>query len=71
MNGSWRLDKSRGNPSMRGYLETMGVTELAIEAHEKGEEEHETIHTIEFSDSHFRIKKQSRVTDMVSRSCEM
>jgi hypothetical protein len=49
----------------------MGVTELAIEAHEKGEEEHETIHTIEFSDSHFRIKKQSRVTDMVSRSCEM
>lgn len=42
----------------------MGVTELAIEAHEKGEEEHETIHTIDFSDTHFKIKKQSRVTDL-------
>mmetsp|Transcript_10713 Transcript_10713/g.17691 ORF Transcript_10713/g.17691 Transcript_10713/m.17691 type:complete len:189 (-) Transcript_10713:1938-2504(-) len=64
MNGTWRLDKLRGKPSMRGYLETMGVPELAIEAHEKGEEDHETIHTIEFSDTHFKIKKQSRVTDM-------
>lgn len=31
MNGTWILDKRRGSPSMRGYLETMGVTELAIE----------------------------------------
>ena len=49
---------------MRGYLETMGVTELAIEAHEKGEAEHDTIHIIEFTDEYFNIKKMSRVTDL-------
>eukprot|EP00978_Attheya_sp_CCMP212_P001033 scaffold2113_cov63-Attheya_sp.AAC.15 len=31
LNGTWRLDKQRGNPSMQGYLETMGVPPLAIE----------------------------------------
>jgi hypothetical protein len=64
MNGTWILDKSRGQPSMRGYLETMGVTELAIEAHEKGEEEHDTIHIIEFAGDTFTIKKMSRVNDL-------
>ena len=64
MNGAWKLDKNRGQPSMRGYLETMGVTQLAIEAHEKGEEEHDTIHVIEFSDDNFSIKKMSRVNDL-------
>jgi len=49
---------------MRGYLETMGVTELAIEAHEKGESEHDTIHIIEFTNDYFDIKKRSRVTDL-------
>lgn len=48
---------------MRGYLETMGVTPLAIEAHEKGEEEHDTIHIIEFAEDSFAIKKMSRVND--------
>ena len=64
MNGTWILDKRRGSPSMRGYLETMGVTELAIEAHEKGEAEHDTINIIEFDDESFKIKKMSRVTDL-------
>ena len=64
MHGTWILDKSRGHPSMRGYLETMGVTELAIEAHEKGEAEHDTIHIIDFTDTTFGIKKMSRVTDL-------
>ncbi|KAL3797078.1 hypothetical protein ACHAW5_007579 [Stephanodiscus triporus] len=64
MNGTWILDKRRGSPSMRGYLETMGVTELAIEAHEKGESEHETLNIIEFDDVYFKIKKLSRVTDL-------
>lgn len=64
MSGTWKLDKNRGSPSMRGYLETMGVTQLAIEAHEKGEEEHDTINIIEFDDEFFRIKKMSRVTDI-------
>ena len=44
---------------MRGYLETMGVIELAIEAHEKEEEEHDTIHIIEFVGDSFIIKKMS------------
>ncbi|KAL7534510.1 hypothetical protein ACHAXR_007265 [Thalassiosira sp. AJA248-18] len=64
MNGTWMLDKRRGSPSMRGYLETMGVTELAIEAHEKGESEHDTINIIEFDNEYFKIKKMSRVTDL-------
>jgi hypothetical protein len=64
MNGTWILDKRRGSPSMRGYLETMGVTELAIEAHEKGESEHDTVNLIEFDDAYFKIKKLSRVTDL-------
>ena len=49
---------------MRGYLETMNVSELAIEAHEKGEADHDTINIIEFDDHYFKIKKQSRITDL-------
>lgn len=64
MNGTWILDKRRGSPSMRGYLEAMGVAEEAIEAHEKGESEHDTINIIEFDDETFKIKKMSRVTDL-------
>ena len=40
------------------------MTELAIEANEKGEEEHDTIHIIEFADDDFSIKKMSRVNDL-------
>lgn len=42
----------------------MGVTELAIEANEKGEEEHDTIHIIEFVENTFSIRKMSRVNDL-------
>ena len=49
---------------MRGYLETMNVSELAIEAHEKGGADHDTINIIEFDDHYFKIKKQSRITDL-------
>lgn len=63
LNGSWILDKTRGQPSMRGYLETMGVNDLAIEAHEKGELETDTVHRIEFSANSVRIQKLSRVND--------
>lgn len=35
-----------------------------FEAHEKGESEHDTLHSIDFNDEHFKIKKQSRVTDL-------
>ena len=46
LNGTWMLDKSRGKWSMRGYLETLHVNELVIQAHEKGETETDTYHTI-------------------------
>jgi hypothetical protein len=69
--GAWILDKSRGQPSMRGYLETMGVNDLAIEAHEKGDAEHDTVHTMSIGPSlqpHvppvFCIFKQSRVNNL-------
>lgn len=42
----------------------MGVTELAIEAHEKGEADNDTINIIEFDDEYFKIKKMSRVNDL-------
>jgi len=61
LNGCWILDKTRGSPSMKGYLETMGVTELAIEAHEKGEAECDTFHTIELDTKRVKITKSSRV----------
>jgi hypothetical protein len=64
--GAWVLDKSRGVWSMRGYLETLHVNELAIQAHEKGEQEYDTIHTITFPDFNFekvKIVKRSRVNN--------
>eukprot|EP00540_Astrosyne_radiata_P018710 CAMPEP_0116832586 /NCGR_PEP_ID=MMETSP0418-20121206/5974_1 /TAXON_ID=1158023 /ORGANISM="Astrosyne radiata, Strain 13vi08-1A" /LENGTH=174 /DNA_ID=CAMNT_0004461963 /DNA_START=461 /DNA_END=982 /DNA_ORIENTATION=+ len=61
LNGCWILDRSRGNPSMRGYLETMGVNELAIQAHEKGDAEHDTLHTIQLDSKTLKMTKRSRV----------
>jgi len=51
---------------MRGYLETLHVNELAIQAHEKGEQDHDTIHFITFPDMDFdkvRMVKRSRVNN--------
>lgn len=64
LNGTWILDRSRGSPSVRGFLETMGVSDLAIEANEKGEKEHDTIHEILLSEKEYKIKKLSRVNDL-------
>jgi hypothetical protein len=65
LNGVWVLDKTRGEWSMRGYLETLHVTELAIQAHEKGELEFDTLNTIELSEDneHLKIIKRSRVNN--------
>lgn len=43
----------------------MGVSELAIEANEKGDCEHNTIHDITLTPTQFTIKKLSRVNDMI------
>jgi len=48
---------------MRGYLETLHVTEMAIQAHEKGELDHDTFHTISLDDANIRIVKRSRVNN--------
>ncbi|CAB9498901.1 expressed unknown protein [Seminavis robusta] len=61
LNGCWILDKSKGEWSMRGYLETMNVNELAIKAHEKGEQEYDTFHTIQLTTDRIKITKRSRV----------
>lgn len=50
--GCWILDKTRDNWTMNDYLHVMNVDPLAIEAHEKGEREHDTYHTIEFIRNH-------------------
>lgn len=64
LNGVWILDRKRGSPSVRGFLETMGVSELAIEANEKGDDTHDTIHEIHLTSDKFSIRKQSRVNDL-------
>lgn len=61
LNGCWILDKSKGNWSMSGYLECMQVNDLAIKAHEKGEDEYDTYHTIEMDEKRVKITKRSRV----------
>ena len=76
LEGSWVLDKSRGNWSMRGYLETLHVNELAIQAHEKGEADHETIHTISYPGNKgdfasVKIVKRSRVNNDLVVSLNM
>jgi len=65
LNGVWILDRTRGSPSVRGFLETMGVPELAIEANEKGDDEHDTVHDITLTSTQYKIKKLSRVNNMV------
>jgi len=65
LNGMWLLDKSRGNPSLRPYLEAMNVDRLAVEAAEKGESEHDTVQDIAVTAGRYRIHKQSRVNDLV------
>jgi hypothetical protein len=63
LNGSWMLDKTRGNWEMKEYLETMQVDHLAIEAHEKGDKETDTIHTLELDTENVKIIKRSRVNN--------
>ena len=67
LNGCWILNKSRDNWSMNEYLRTMNVDPLAIEAHEKGEKEYETYHTIDFINKNNGVKivKRSRVNNDV------
>ena len=48
---------------MRKYLEIMGVDELAIQANEKGESEHDTYHTVDLTDRTVKIIKRSRVNN--------
>ena len=75
LNGVWILDKSRRVPSwsMSEYLRTMEVDELAIEAHEKGDREQDTIHTITITPNNnkVRIVKQSRVNNNVVVQLEL
>lgn len=65
MNGSWLLNKGRGNPSLRPFLEAMNVDHLAVEAAEKGEIEHDTTQEILLTDTRYRVHKLSRVNDLV------
>ena len=71
LNGVWILDKTRGDWSMAPYLETMQVDPLAIEAHEKGDKETDTIHTIELTNTAVRIVKRSRVNNDLKIDLEL
>lgn len=64
LNGAWVLDRNRGSPSAKGFLQTMSLSDHAIEANEKGDQEHDTIHDISLTSQHFSITKTSRVNDL-------
>lgn len=63
LEGTWILDKTRPDWSMTPYLQTMQVDPLAIEAHEKGDMEADTFHTIQFHGNRVQILKRSRVNN--------
>ena len=63
LNGAWILDKSQKDWSMNNYLRVMKVDPVAIEAHEKGELEFDTIHTITMDSEKVKIVKRSRVNN--------
>jgi hypothetical protein len=63
LNGTWILDKTREPWSMNEYLRTLNVDPLAIQAHEKGEKEQDTFHTIELDRHKVKIIKRSRVNN--------
>jgi hypothetical protein len=71
LNGVWILDKSRPGWSMRGYLECLNVNELAIQAHEKGESEFDTYHTISIDLSKVTVIKRSRVNNDLKVELEL
>ena len=66
LNGAWILDKSQKDWSMNNYLRVMKVDPVAIEAHEKGELEFDTIHTITMDSQKVNIVKRSRVNNDVT-----
>jgi hypothetical protein len=49
----------------------MGVDELAIQANEKGEAEHDTFQTLELNDNKVKIVKRSRVNNDIVVELEM
>lgn len=71
LNGCWILDKSREPWSMSQYLQVMKVDPLAIEAHERGEKENDTFHTIELDAKRVKIVKRSRVNNDLSVDLEL
>uniref|UniRef100_A0A7S3L4N2 Uncharacterized protein n=1 Tax=Amphora coffeiformis TaxID=265554 RepID=A0A7S3L4N2_9STRA len=66
LNGCWILDKTQSDWSMNNYLRVMKVDPVAIEAHEKGEMEFDTIHTITMDATKVQIVKRSRVNNDVT-----
>ena len=62
LNGSWILDRSKPY-STKEYLAVMHLDELAILAHEKGEQEQDTIQTIELTGQELTLYKFSRVNN--------
>ena len=66
LNGAWILDKTQKDWSMNNYLKVMKVDPVAVEAHEKGEMEFDTIHTITMDSKKVEIVKRSRVNNDVT-----
>lgn len=67
LNGAWILDKTRQDWSMNNYLRVMKVDPVAVEAHEKGDLEFDTIHTITMDHARVQIVKRSRVNNDVTQ----
>jgi hypothetical protein len=62
LNGAWILDKTtrpKEEWSLKHYLAVLNAHPLAIEAHDKGEMEHDIIHTIYMDPSELQVTKGS------------
>jgi hypothetical protein len=60
ISGRWKLDIVRSD-RMDAYLSTMGLSQTAIEAAAKAEQEHATVHVIKQTDTNFQITRRSRM----------
>jgi len=58
--GRWKLDTVKSD-RMDTYLSTMGLSQTAIEAAAKAEQEHATINIIKQTDTSFQITRRSRM----------
>lgn len=57
LNGTWILDKSRGQPMMRGHLEAMGVDKALVDEQDKIDQTYDVVHEIHLTPTTLTVMK--------------